>query len=140
MVSQGIAESVFEWLAAPSTRASDTHLPEPYATASREVQLAVSSCHEQPNSRARSNARRLLQLLYIETLCPTRVIASGEGGIAFTFESQGRYADFECFNDGSVMWGLTDFADRSEVNEVFLSNHVEIADACKAIKLFVEPG
>lgn len=93
-----------------------------------EIDQAQSGRGEQPIWRARENARAVLLHLDALRFWPDRIAASADGGIAFVFEIPGRYADIECFNDGSIMLGLTDFEDYSEVFDFQLGrDHVEAA-------------
>lgn len=80
----------------------------------------LRSEHEAPNERARQNAKRLIELFDLLSWRPNQVVHSAEGGFAFIFEANGRYADIECLNDGSVMAGLTDFGDANDAFEVEL--------------------
>lgn len=105
-----------------------------------DIARVTSSGSTQPNDVARSNARHVTRCLQRAHAVPGRVIASGEGGVAFIFESKGRYADIECLNDGSVLAGWTNFADVSEVLEIDLGKKEPIADVWRRIQQFLGPG
>jgi hypothetical protein len=60
---------------------------------------------ESPNATAIALARDVLDRLHSDALTPERIVPSAEGGVAFVFRAPDRYADIECFNDGSVFAG-----------------------------------
>ncbi len=58
---------------------------------------------EPPNEVAMVSAQEVLDALHGAGLEPSRIIASGEGGVAFCFVSGDRYADIEYFNSGEIL-------------------------------------
>jgi hypothetical protein len=58
---------------------------------------------EAPSESARNTAARILSLLVLLSLAPTRIVASSEGGVGICFVNEDRYADFECFNTGEIL-------------------------------------
>ena len=58
---------------------------------------------EPPNDLALSNLTRVLRLCRAVGMKTPNTIPSAEGGAACYFLMDGRYADIECFNDGSIL-------------------------------------
>ena len=59
---------------------------------------------EPPSQAAITKAKQIAKQL---TLQPTKITPSAEGGVAITFIKGRRYADIECFNEGSVVAGIS---------------------------------
>jgi hypothetical protein len=56
-----------------------------------------------PNSRALTNAYRVLGMLNLFDLTSAKIIPSAEGGVGFCFVRGDRYADIELSNDGEIL-------------------------------------
>jgi len=61
---------------------------------------------DQPLSGAMGQAHGILEILRSSSVLPTRIVASGEGGIAICFIHGDNYADIECLNSGEIL-GIT---------------------------------
>ena len=71
-----------------------------------------------PNRVAIQAAQRVLDALQHAGLKPDRIVPSAEGGVGIVFFRGDRYADFECFNDGGVLIGMSDRTGNPIVREV----------------------
>ena len=91
-----------------------------------------------PSARALTDAWTVLDSLVEADLRPTRVTTSAEGGIAFIFERGGKYADIECLNNGCVLAGFTDFADRREVLDFDPDRREIWSNACLELASFLD--
>ncbi len=58
---------------------------------------------EPPNDISFAWARKVLGALMEFDFEPARIVASAEGGVAFIFTRQDRYADIECLNSGALV-------------------------------------
>ena len=58
---------------------------------------------EPPNPTAISRLESVLDLLTNVGLTPTKIVPSAEGGAAVCFINGAKYADIECFNNGTVL-------------------------------------
>lgn len=61
-----------------------------------------------PNETAIKAALQILTYIRLESMVPSRIVASAEGGIAIVFVKGSKYADIECLNDGNIVIGITD--------------------------------
>lgn len=90
-----------------------------------------------PNAASRGRARKVLLWLVREGLHPSRVVPSGDGGVAFIFSKDGKYADIECLNDGSTLVGLMDYKELNEVVELSNLDGEEALACCSRLKRFI---
>jgi hypothetical protein len=58
---------------------------------------------EPPNPTAIRRLESLLELLPSVELTPTKIVPSVEGGAAVCFINGAKYADVECFNNGTLL-------------------------------------
>jgi hypothetical protein len=58
---------------------------------------------EPPGRNALSRAEEILLILRGQSLLPTKVVASSEGGVAICFIEGDRYADIECLNTNETL-------------------------------------
>jgi len=56
-----------------------------------------------PGREARNCAREILILLQRQSLPPSAIVPSSEGGVAICFLESGAYADIECLNTGEIL-------------------------------------
>lgn len=108
----------------------------PWTEQLRHIMQSLESEFEPPNQVAFTHAERLIEQLGRLSWAPNQVVHSAEGGFAFVYEKNGRYADIECLNDGSVLAGLTDFAKDSVVMELRLEIQ-EIGDLRDRVERFL---
>lgn len=92
---------------------------------------------DRPNDAAIQWARFALQQFEEDSLIPTRVVASAEGGVAICFVDGNKYADIECFNTGGILGVTSNRRDRPSVWEI-LADAGEIARASARIRLFLD--
>jgi hypothetical protein len=71
-----------------------------------------------PDHPAIETALMALRQLMQDTVQPTQVVASAEGGVAICFVQGERYADIECLNDGTVLGVTSNRRDRPLVWEI----------------------
>ena len=71
-----------------------------------------------PSEFASQWAQLVLQQLQAESLSPTRVVASAEGGIAVCFVDGSKYADIECLNSRTILGVISNKRDRPIAWEV----------------------
>jgi hypothetical protein len=81
-------------------------------------------------------ARLVLQQLQADSVYPTRVVASAEGGIAICFVSGNQYSDIECLNTGTILGVTTNRRDRPIVWEIEHTSR-GIAQACAKVRQFL---
>ncbi len=81
---------------------------------------------ETPNLLAIAKTRLILEKLEQLNLVPTDVCPSVEGGASIYFIKGNKYADFECFNSGEILAGISNSVDEPSVLEVDLDS-VDIA-------------
>jgi hypothetical protein len=58
---------------------------------------------EPPNHQAQNLAAGVLTFLETNSIAPSRLVPSAEGGVAFCFVESNRYADIECLNTGEIL-------------------------------------
>jgi hypothetical protein len=61
---------------------------------------------EPPSISALAHARAVLQQLETESLEPTRIVASADGGVAICIGTEDKYSDIECLNSEEIL-GVT---------------------------------
>jgi len=61
-----------------------------------------------PGSIAISCAWHIFCRCNLHGIPPSNVVPSAKGGVGICFTRNGKYADFECFNDGTVLWVISD--------------------------------
>lgn len=91
---------------------------------------------EAPNGRATYGASLVLSEMSYLDLAPASILPSVEGGIGITFRRNGKYADIECFNTGSI------FAIQSDGNDLLSAWKVspgEIREALTKIRDYLNP-
>lgn len=71
-----------------------------------------------PNKVAINTSRTVVNALVDINIIPAKVVPSAEGGVGIVIERGDRYANVECFNDGDVTAGFTDFASSPTVEFV----------------------
>ena len=92
---------------------------------------------EPPDDRSIDSALAVMSRLNLKCFTPSRIIPSAEGGVGLCFALNGKYADFECFNDGAVLAAITDRRDLVEVFEVNPASHQEIDHAISRMQHFL---
>ena len=92
---------------------------------------------EEPSGEAFDQARALLTRLQSKNLTPSGLIPSADGGIGIYFCAGKRYADFECRNDGSTSYVISDGAGYVEAFSVEMSFEGQIK-AIEKIRAFLE--
>jgi hypothetical protein len=93
-------------------------------------------CAEKPSDFATAWASAMLEQLLVDELLPTRVVASGEGGIAICFANGNKYADVEFFNTGEILGVVSNRRDRPVTWEVG-ANSAGMAGASSRIREFL---
>lgn len=73
---------------------------------------------EPPNAGAICRLESILHLLTNVDLTPSKIVPSAEGGAAVCFINGARYADVECFNNGTLLAVLSTGRGTPEVWEV----------------------
>ena len=73
---------------------------------------------EPPNPTAISRLESVLDLLAGVDLNPTKIVPSAEGGAAVCFIQGAKYADVECFNNGTLLAVLSTGRGTPEVWEI----------------------
>ena len=91
---------------------------------------------EKPSTNAIFLANIIIQQLQKDELVPAKIVASAEGGVAFCFVDQDKYADIECLNSGEILGVTTNRRDRPSVWEI-KQNQSEIARATERIREFI---
>jgi hypothetical protein len=81
-------------------------------------------------------ARSVLRQMQAESIQPTRVVASAEGGVAICFINGNLYSDIECLNTGTILGVTTNRRDRPIVWEIEHTPH-SIAQACAKVRQFL---
>jgi hypothetical protein len=81
-------------------------------------------------------AQVVMQQLQGDSLAPTRVVASAEGGIGICFVDGNRYADIECLNSGAILGVTSNKRARPIVWEIEQSAR-GVARASERIREFV---
>jgi hypothetical protein len=94
---------------------------------------------EPPSGIAHMWARVVLQQLQADSLMPTRVVASAEGGVAICFVSREKYSDLECLNTGAILGVTSNRRDRPTVWEIEQSSS-GISQALSRIRRFLHPS
>jgi hypothetical protein len=92
---------------------------------------------EAPNVTAQYWAEQILTALLKANLPPLRLKPSAENGVAIIFRSGDKYADIECFNNGSIMAVMSNGAGHPEVWEIFPHDDGEIEHAIRKINGFI---
>lgn len=89
-----------------------------------------------PNKKSLQSAQMILKILKAEKYLPTMIMPSTERGLGFIFQSDTKYADIECFNDGDILAG---YSDRKGDNQLWeLKNNEEaITDTINRIRIFL---
>ena len=91
-----------------------------------------------PSPEAIAQARRLGGDLLKVDVVPDRIMASGQGGVAFVFLRNNHYADVEILNSGSLLASTTDrSSDDTEVWEFPMS---DFPATVTRIQSFLEHG
>lgn len=91
---------------------------------------------EPPTAQSIRWASVVLQALQEESVQPTRVVASAEGGVAVCFVKGNRYSDIECLNSGAILGVTSNRHDRPIVWEIE-QNSRGLAQACSRIREFI---
>lgn len=52
---------------------------------------------------------------------PLKTYHSEDGSVFFIWNEAGRYADIECYPNGEVLWGVTDFNQVNDVGDLDLN-------------------
>jgi hypothetical protein len=94
---------------------------------------------EPPNGSARTFALTVLQGLEKESLVPSRLLPSGEGGITISFVSRGRRAMLEIYNTGEVLGAKYSASDPPKVWEFELTKG-RLRDAIEQIRTYLDAG
>ena len=89
-----------------------------------------------PNRVAIRAAQRVLDALKQAGLKPGGVVPSAEGGVGIFFSRDHCYADFECFNDGDVLVGMSDRSGHPIIREVDMDHSLD--QEIEAIRRFLE--
>ena len=89
-----------------------------------------------PNQAAAASARQVLETAREMILVPDEIVPSVEGGITICFDTSGRRADIESFNDGSVL-ALTSDPPREPYVWPVRTDSENIQEALEEIRSFV---
>jgi hypothetical protein len=73
---------------------------------------------EGPTQVAINSAWEVIGHLKSKGFPPTKIVASGEGGVAVCFVSGDMYADIECLNSGAILGVTTNRRDRPNAWEI----------------------
>jgi hypothetical protein len=92
---------------------------------------------ERPSEVAAAWASAMLRQLLIDSLLPTRVVASAEGGVAICFITGDKYADIEFLNTGKILGVISYRRDRPRAWEIEESA-LGIARASLRIREFLD--
>jgi len=89
---------------------------------------------EPPNKKSIELAQKALAACGEASLMPAGVSPSVEGGTSIYFVRGNKYADFEFFNDGEILAGMSDRAQEPQISELKIAN---ILDTISSIKQFL---
>lgn len=92
---------------------------------------------KRPHAIVINNAKKVLKILKSMELIPRSMIATPDGGVAFTFLNGTKYADFECVDKECAVVLSEDLTDRSEKIIELSMSEKEIKNACAQIRLFL---
>ena len=91
---------------------------------------------EPPNEIARQLASMILQGLEMESLAPSSLLPSGEGGITISFVSGVKRAMLETYNTGEVVGAKYSAGEQPEVLEFELTES-RLRDAIEQIRVYL---
>jgi len=92
---------------------------------------------EGPSPVAIELANSVLSVLKSKGVPPTKVVASGEGGVGICFVSGEKYADIECLNTGEILGVTTNRRDRPNVWSID-ENSSDVEKAALRISQFLD--
>lgn len=110
-----------------------------YCDAFNSLDMDEGSDFSAPTEESIDRAWKLYCQLNIRNVLPTKILPSPEGGVGICFCINGRYADFECFNTGETLVGMSDRRGKIEVFAVDPRNEKEVDDVISRIGQFLRP-
>ena len=90
-----------------------------------------------PEPSAISRAWHIFCRSNLHRVAPSAVVPSAKGGVGISYVRNGRYADFECFNNGTVLWVISDRHGNVDVFPVDAWDDAEVDNAISRIARFV---
>src|SRR5579872_6148007 len=90
-----------------------------------------------PSESALERAWELICRLNAERILPSAIVPSPEGGVGICFSRNGKYADLECFNTGTLLGAVSDRQGDRDVFTVKIPDEIEVSCAITRIGKFL---